>query len=109
MYGFCVPALVAVLFRLTAWAEVVRFDPAAEGYTPAGWTVAMTHAGGPPKWELVRDSSRVVLAQLSRNPTAGRFPLAVWGHALLRDGEVSVAFKAVEGTIDRAAGIIWRY
>ncbi len=73
----------------------------------------MTHSGGAPRWEIVRDSSAphsaLVLAQLSRDPTAGRFPLAIWDRAVARDGEVSVAFKAVDGSIDRAAGIVWRY
>ena len=49
------------------------------------------------------------LAQVSRDPTAGRFPLVVWDRASIRNGEVSVAFKPVDGSIDRAAGIVWRY
>lgn len=28
---------------------------------------------------------------------------------MLKDGEVNVAFKTVEGRVDRAAGIVWRY
>jgi len=40
---------------------------------------------------------------------AGRFPLAIWNRALLQDGELSVAFKTVDGSIDQAAGIVWRY
>ncbi len=93
--------------------EVIRFDRSPEGSMPAGWTVAMTHGGGPPKWEMVRDDSSphppLVLAQISRDATAGRFPLAIWERASLRNGEVSVAFKPVNGRIDRAAGILWRY
>jgi len=46
---------------------------------------------------------------LSRDATAGRFPLAIWNGTTIRNGEVSVAFKAVDGSIDRAAGIVWRY
>ena len=73
----------------------------------------MTHSGGAPRWEVVRADSAphppLVLAQLSRDPTAGRFPLAIWDRATFRNGEVSVAFKAVDGNIDRAAGIVWRY
>jgi hypothetical protein len=73
----------------------------------------MTHAGAPPHWEIVRDESAplppLVLAQTSRDETAGRFPLAIWDRTAIRDGEVSVAFKAVAGGIDRAAGIVWRY
>ena len=93
--------------------ETIRFDRSSEGTLPSGWTVAMTHAGGAPKWEIVRDDSAphppLVLAQVSRDPTAGRFPLVIWDRASLRNGEVSVAFKPVDGSIDRAAGIIWRY
>jgi hypothetical protein len=93
-------------------AEVVRFD-AAVGTLPAGWTVAMTHAGGEPRWQVTRDPSApghfTVLAQTSQDKTAGRFPLAIWDGASIRNGEVSVDFKTVSGTVDQAAGIVWRY
>ena len=73
----------------------------------------MTHAGAPPRGEIVRDESApdrpLVLAQTSADDTAGRFPLAIWDRTTIRDGEVSVAFKAVAGSVDRAAGIVWRY
>lgn len=106
-------AIVTLGLPLTARTEVVRFDPAVPGSLPAGWSVAMTHAGAPPRWEIVRDESAprppFVLAQTSRDATAGRFPLAIWDGASIRDGEISVAFKAVDGRIDRAAGVVWRY
>jgi hypothetical protein len=35
--------------------------------------------------------------------------LAIWGATGIRDGEVSVDFKAVDGAVDQAAGIVWRY
>ena len=94
-------------------AEVIRFDTATVGTLPPGWTVAMTHAGGEPRWQVVRDQSApshpYVLAQTSQDKTAGRFPLAIWNGALIRNGEVSVAFKTVSGSVDQAAGIVWRY
>jgi hypothetical protein len=96
-----------------AQSETIRFDHAIPGKLPADWTVAMTHAGAPPHWEIVRDGSAPsppnVLAQLSRDRTAGRFPLAIWEKAQIRDGEISIAFKTVDGSIDQAAGIVWRY
>src|SRR5215471_10898870 len=107
------PVTAAILLQIALHAEVIRFDNAAVGSLPSGWSVGMTHAGGAPRWEVVRDDaaphSPFVLAQLSRDATAGRFPLAIWNGALFRNGEVSVAFKAVDGSIDRAAGILWRY
>ena len=106
--------VLITLLRIGAGqSEAIRFDQAVPGKLPADWTVAMTHAGAPPRWEIVRDESAPsppnVLAQLSRDRTAGRFPLAIWGRTLLQDGEVSIAFKAVDGSIDQAAGIVWRY
>jgi hypothetical protein len=104
---------LALLLQAALRGEVIRFDQAVEGNLPPGWFVAMTHAGGPPKWEIVRDNSAahppMVLAQVSRDPTAGRFPLVIYDRASLRNGEVSVAFKPVDGSVDRAAGIVWRY
>src|SRR3954451_9726120 len=105
--------LMTVLPISAAQDDIIGFDQAVAGKLPADWTVAMTHAGAPPRWEIVRDESAPnppnVLAQLSRDRTAGRFPLAIWNRASIRDGELSVAFKAVDGSIDRAAGIVWRY
>jgi len=103
----------ALLLRSLATPEVIRFDHCVPGKVPPGWTVAMTHDGAPPRWEILRDESApsppYVLGQVSRDATAGRFPLAIWDAIAIRDGEVTVAFKAVDGTVDQAAGIVWRY
>jgi hypothetical protein len=101
-----------VLYSL-AYAEVIRFESGPPGKLPLGWSVAMTHDGGAPRWEIVRDESApsppYVLAQLSQDRTAGRFPLAVWDRVAILDGSVSVAFRTVDGAVDQAAGIVWRY
>ena len=101
-----------VLHSLT-FAEVIRFEADTPGTVPRGWSVAMTHNGGAPRWEIVRDESAPspphVLAQLSQDRTAGRFPLAIWDRTSVVDGSVSVAFKTVDGAVDQAAGIVWRY
>jgi len=96
-----------------ALAEVIRFEADKPGTLPGGWSVAMTHDGGAPRWEIVQDESApsppYVLAQLSQDRTAGRFPLAIWDRVAILNGSVSVAFKTVDGTVDQAAGIVWRY
>jgi len=107
-------ALTFALLTLNpAAADTVRFDRCASGGLPPKWSISMTHAGGAPRWALVSDptapTSPCAFAQLSTDPTAGRFPLAVWDGAEFRDGEVSVAFKPVSGSVDQAAGIVWRY
>ena len=107
-----VVALVVTVLQAAA-GEIVRFDRCDSGGLPPHWSVAMTHSGRPPGWGLVKDPSApgppCVLAQLSTDSTAGRFPLAIWDAAEFRDGEVAVAFKPVAGTVDQAAGIVWRY
>lgn len=102
----------ALLGCSLASAETIHFDAGAGG-PPPGWRIAMTHPGAEPRWQIVSDPGAprppYVLAQVSQDRTAGRFPLAVWSGALIRNGEVSVAFKPVSGAIDQAAGIVWRY
>lgn len=89
------------------------FDREPAGSLPTGWTVAMTHDGGPPKWDILRDasapSSPNVLAQTSTDSTNARYPLAISPAAPFKDGRVSVMFKAISGKVDQAAGIVWRY
>src|SRR5215472_6664004 len=104
---------VALALQSMALAEVNRFETGAPGKLPQGWSVAMTHDGGAPRWEIVRDESApsppYVFAQLSQDRTAGRFPLAIWDRIAVLDGSASVAFKTMDGAIDQAAGIVWRY
>ncbi len=94
-------------------AQTIDFDSAAAGSVPAGWAVAMTHAGGAPKWEIREDATAPskpnVFAQVSDDKTGGRFPLAVWEKASFTDGSLTVKFKPISGTVDQAAGLVWRY
>jgi hypothetical protein len=110
------PAIAFLLVLAAAalcGAQTINFDSAAAGSVPAGWTVAMTHAGGAPKWEIRADATAPskpnVLAQVSDDKTGGRFPLAVWEKASFTDGSLTVKFKPISGTVDQAAGLVWRY
>lgn len=104
--------MVVIAFAAPA-AETFNFDSASSGALPAGWTSAMTHDGGAPKWEVVKDDSAPskpnVLAQTSTDRTGGRFPLAILNKEELKNGEIRVKFKPVSGKGDQAAGIVWRY
>ena len=97
----------------SAWAQRITFDSAKVGTVPRDWTVAMTHEGGAPKWEIVLDPSAPskpnVLAQTSTDNTSGRFPLAIYEKASFTNGTLSVRFKPVSGERDQAAGLVWRY
>ena len=102
-----------VLAVMSAPAQKISFDSSRPGTIPEGWTVAMTHEGGPPQWEIVADDSApskpAVFAQTSQDKTSARYPLAIFDQASLADGSVSVRFKTISGAGDQAAGIVWRY
>ena len=93
--------------------QIVNFDSGPLGKTPPGWTVAMTHSGAAPAWEILKDRTAptlpYVLAQVSDDPTESRFPLALLKGLALRDGDVSVRLKPVTGKGDRSGGLVWRY
>lgn len=106
-------AILIVCAAVAGSAQSANFDSAKVGAVPPGWTVAMTHSGGPPKWEVLADptapSKPNVLAQTSSDKTDGRFPLAILDSSSFKDGAVSVKCKTVSGEGDRACGMVWRY
>ena len=93
--------------------RIFNFDTAPLGRVPPGWTVAMTHHGAAPQWEIRRDLSAptqpYVLAQVSTDPTGNRFPLAILDSVEFHDGDVSVRLKPVAGRQDEAGGVVFRY
>lgn len=102
-----------LVLACSAWAQRITFDSAKPGTVPPEWTVAMTHEGGAPKWEVRADPSAPskpnVLAQTSTDNTSGRFPLAIYEKASFTNGALSVRFKAISGSRDQAAGLVWRF
>jgi hypothetical protein len=105
--------LLALTGAVAASAETINFDNVKPGALPPGWASAMTHNGGAPRWDVRSDdtapSKPNVLAQLSDDRTSGRFPLAIYEKASVKDGEVSVKCKPISGRGDQACGIVWRY
>lgn len=98
---------------IASTVRVVNFDTGTIGQTPTDWTVAMTNHGASPRWEIRRDQTAptqpYVLAQLSNDPTDGRFPLAILNTLMLQDGDVSVRLKPVAGHGLQGGGVVWRY
>jgi hypothetical protein len=93
-----------------ARAEVFDFESAPLDSLPPGWSTAMTHEGGEPRWAVVRaEEGGQALAQLSTDRTSQRFPLAMLTTQSLRDGAIKVRFKPISGRVDQAAGLVWRY
>lgn len=96
-----------------AGAETLDFEKDRPGGPPAGFSVAQTGPGDPPRWTVQEDPAAPrggrVLVQQSADATSSRFPLALYEGASPADGIFAVEFKTISGTVDQAAGIVWRY
>ncbi len=83
------------------------------GQLPPGWIAAKTGEGPGSVWKVVEDatapSGRKALAQTSAEGPKRLFNLCVVKKFSFRDLDLSVAFKAVAGKIDRGGGLVWRY
>jgi len=88
-------------------AETVSFADTPVGSQPKDWTITLT-GKGEPRWSVENDatspSGNAVLKQSGR----ATFPLALKPDSKIRDGFIQVKFKAISGSQDRAAGLVWR-
>jgi hypothetical protein len=75
------------------------------------FTFGRTGQGEGGKWTVVADPTAAkgrAIAQISKDRTDYRFPLAVYKPYSGKDLEISVRFKPVTGTVDQAGGIAVR-
>jgi hypothetical protein len=88
------------------------FDGDALGQLPAKFHTAKTGGGAQEKWSVVADptapSKPNVVAQTSTDQTDYRFPLLIADEGSFQDLDLSVKFKPVSGSIDRAGGLVFR-
>src|SRR6266704_4851682 len=89
-----------------------NFDKDAPGKAPEGFTSALTGQGTVGQWVVTQEatapSAPNVLAQTSRDNTDYRFPLAIAEGTSYKDLALSVKFKAISGTVDQGAGLLFR-
>ena len=100
-------AAILVAMWSTAMAETINFNADTIGAVPKGWTITMT-GRGKPKWAVEVDSTAPSKGNVLKQSGTAAFPLAIKDGTELRDGFVEVSFKAVAGSEDHAAGLVWR-
>ncbi|WP_458182157.1 hypothetical protein [Bradyrhizobium sp. 14AA] len=105
----CIAALAALTLLVggNAVAETLNFDDAPAGKPPKGWTLTMT-GKGQPKWTVEAEPTAPSKPNVLKQSGRATFPVAIKSDTAIRDGFVEVKFKAVTGSEDRAAGLIWR-
>ena len=91
---------------------VYNFDTDASGQLPAKFHSAKTGGGSTEKWSVQADSSAPsqpnIVAQTSTDQTDYRFPLLISDEGSYQDLDLSVRFKAISGSVDRAGGLVFR-
>jgi hypothetical protein len=87
--------------------HAIGFESTEIGVTPQGWTSTLTGSGNP-KWTV--ESDRTAPSKLSVLRQSGRatYPLLLKNDTSIKDGFIEAKFKAIAGSQDRAAGIVWR-
>jgi hypothetical protein len=94
-----ITAITATLFLLEAYDmsnNAISFEGTQTGVAPEGWTATLTGSGDPKWTNVLKQSGQAT------------YPLILKNDTNIRDGFVEVKFKAVAGSQDRAAGIVWR-
>jgi hypothetical protein len=104
--------LAAVMFlslmETSAMADnTVNFETDSVGATPKGWTATLTGKGDP-KWTVERDETAPSKLKVVKQSGRATYPLLLKNDTNIKDGFIAIKFKAIAGSEDRAAGLVWR-
>jgi hypothetical protein len=77
------------------------------GTAPKGWTATLTGKGSS-KWTVERDETAPSKLTVLKQSGRATFPLLLKDDITIEDGFLEVRFRAVAGSEDRAAGVVWR-
>ena len=88
-------------------ADKASFETDAIGTPPEGWTVTLTGRGNP-KWTVEQDQTAPSKLKVLKQSGQATFPLLLRDGSSIKDGFIEVKFKAIAGSEDRAAGLVWR-
>jgi hypothetical protein len=104
-------ALVPIISEAQKVQTQIDIAAMPPGIAPEGFSFARTGSGAAAEWQVVADPSAATqkaIAQLSKDTTDYRFPLAIYQPVATKNVDVVVRFKPVAGRIDQAAGIAVR-
>jgi 3-keto-disaccharide hydrolase len=87
--------------------NATKFEADAVGAVPKGWTATMTGKGDP-KWTVEQDQTAPSKSKILKQSGQATYPLLLKENSSIKDGFIEVKFKAIAGSEDRAAGLVWR-
>ena len=87
--------------------HAISFEGTQTGAAPEGWTSTLTGSGDP-KWTVESDETAPSKSKVLKQSGRATYPLLLKNDTSIKDGFVEMKFKAIAGSQDRAAGIVWR-
>src|SRR6202790_4667917 len=87
--------------------NAVSFENTQIGATPEGWTATLTGKGDP-KWTIESDETAASKKEGLKQSGRCTFSLLMKNDTHIQDGFIEIKFKAIAGSQDRAAGVVWR-
>src|SRR5712692_2024873 len=94
--------------EVTAMADdMTSFETDAVGAAPKGWTATSTGKGDP-KWTVEQDQTAPSKLKIVKQSGRAPYPLLLKDDTNIKDGFIAIKFKAIAGSEDRAAGLVWR-
>jgi hypothetical protein len=104
-------AIIAAMFCLLEITDMsnqaISFESSRIGAAPEGWTATLT-GSGEPKWTVESEETAPSKSNVLKQSGRATYPLILKNDTSIRDGFVEMKFKAVAGSQDRAAGLVWR-
>src|SRR5258708_1690182 len=104
-------AIMAVPFPVLGVNDMshraISFESTQVGVAPEGWTATLTGSGDP-KWTVESDEPAPSKSKVLKQSGRATFPLLLKDDTNIKDGFIEIKFKAVDGSQDRAAGLVWR-
>lgn len=83
------------------------FESTQTGSTPGGWKASLTGSGNP-KWTVESDETSPSSSYVIKQSGRATFPLLLENDCEIKDGFVEARFEAIDGSQDRAGGLVWR-
>jgi len=87
--------------------SIVSLENDTVGAAPKGWTATRTGTGDP-KWTVEHDQTAPSKLKVVKQSGRATYPLLLKDDTNIKDGFIEVRFKAIAGSEDRAAGLVWR-
>ena len=104
-------AIIAATFFLLEITDMsnhaISFESNRVGAVPEGWTATLT-GSGEPKWTVESDETAPSKSNVLKQSGRATYPLLLKDDSSIKDGFVEMKFKAIAGSQDRAAGMVWR-